>query len=370
MQGAYKKDQGPVVGRHDGDPNHFEGRRRYVNKEGKVKVGLLLPLTNNPYAKIAQDMKQSAEMAVFEKGTKDFVLVTRDTKGTPEGAKQAAQEVIDEGVGLIIGPFYSTSVTAVKPIAKRRGICVLSFSNNSTVAGDGAFVFGFSPEQEIYRVVGYATAKSKTDFAVIAPNTTYGETSIRAMQKSVQRFGGQLVHVARYDPKKDPQMVVKSISFDEVDAVLVPDGGQDLIWVLSYVSHFQNDEDEKIQLLGTRLWENPLIARDPVLRGGWYASIDLDRWKQFEGRFFTNFSRKPHRFASMSYDLVAFASYIAKSPQGIDYSKQRLTDLTGYVGINGNFRLNDDGTVERALSVFEVTPSGPEKVSPAMDSFL
>ena len=75
---------------------------------GAVKVALLLPLTgsgNTP--SVAKALKQAAELALFDFDNPSVSLVPKDTKGTPDGARAAAQSAIQDGAELIIGPLFA-----------------------------------------------------------------------------------------------------------------------------------------------------------------------------------------------------------------------------------------------------------------------
>ncbi len=61
---------------------------------------------------------------------------------------------------------------------------------------------------------------------------------------------------------------------------------------------------------------------------------------------------------------------LAKNPEGPDYSVAALTNPSGFVGLDGVFRLNRDGLVERGLAVLEVERDGPRVIDPAPQSFV
>ena len=54
-----------------------------------MRVGLLLPLSG-PAEALGRDMLDAAQMALFDVGDNDLVLLPRDTGGTPAGARLAA----------------------------------------------------------------------------------------------------------------------------------------------------------------------------------------------------------------------------------------------------------------------------------------
>ena len=95
----------------------------------QVKVGLILPLSAGGNAGVAaQSMKNAAEMALAEFNSPNIQLLVKDDAGTSGGAQQAAQQALDEGAEIIIGPLFAHSVGAVgaaRAPARRAGDRVL-----------------------------------------------------------------------------------------------------------------------------------------------------------------------------------------------------------------------------------------------------
>ncbi|HET6519937.1 MAG TPA: ABC transporter substrate-binding protein, partial [Geminicoccaceae bacterium] len=82
------------------------------------RIGLLLPLSGSAQP-LGEDMLQAAQMALFDVGENELVLLPRDTRGTPDGAAAAARAVLSDGAGLIIGPVFSESVSAVAGVVRQ-----------------------------------------------------------------------------------------------------------------------------------------------------------------------------------------------------------------------------------------------------------
>ena len=218
----------------------------------EIKVGLLVPLSG-PAAALGQDMLQAAQMALFDVGPNDVVLLPRDSRGTPDGARQAANELIAEQVEVIIGPLYSQAVQATSPIAQAAGIPVLAFSNVAAVATSDTYLLGFRPEEQVGRVVRFAlenverrpdevphydpnaapAAQSPDRFGLmadrgpvriagLAPNDPYGATALQALRRAVIAGGGELAMTAFYPADlADPSPVVRQVAdFDRRQAAL------------------------------------------------------------------------------------------------------------------------------------------------------
>ncbi|MCK9911844.1 ABC transporter substrate-binding protein, partial [Microbacteriaceae bacterium K1510] len=81
---------------------------------------------------------------------------------------------IKEGAEIIIGPLMSQAVSGVAPVAREAKVPVLSFSNNTQVAGDGVYLINFLAEQEVERIVSFAAVQGKRRFAALIPDDAFG----------------------------------------------------------------------------------------------------------------------------------------------------------------------------------------------------
>jgi ABC-type branched-subunit amino acid transport system substrate-binding protein len=106
--------------------------------KGQVKVGLILPLSAAGNAGVAaQSMKNAAEMALAEFQNPNVQLLIKDDGGSPQGAQQGTQQALEEGAEIILGPLFAAAVPATAQLARGRGVPVIAFSTDSSVAGRG-----------------------------------------------------------------------------------------------------------------------------------------------------------------------------------------------------------------------------------------
>src|SRR5277367_814411 len=118
-----------------------------VAGNGQVKVGLVLPLSASGNAAVAAlSMKNSAEMALAEFQNPNIQLLIKDDGGNPQGAQQSTQQALDEGAEIILGPLFALSVPATAQLARTRGVPVIAFSTDSSIAGRGVYLLSFLPE--------------------------------------------------------------------------------------------------------------------------------------------------------------------------------------------------------------------------------
>lgn len=337
---------------------------------GKVGVALLLPLTG-PNAALGNAMLNAAQMALFDVADNRLQLLPHDTLGTPQGAAEAAHAAVAEGDKLIIGPLLAAEVQAAKPVAQGGNVPMLAFSTATQLAGDGTYLMGFLPQLEIQRVAGFAHAKGANRFAVLAPRNAYGEVAVAALREAVTAAGATLDRIDYIDPQlKDPTPVVKRFAAGGAtfDALLLPLGGTPLRTLAPLLPYYDIDP-EKVHFLGTGLWDDPAIDSELSLEGGWYAAPPPSARADFETRYHALYHHAPPRLTTLAYDATALAAVLARGANGPDFSAAALTNPSGFVGIDGIFRLRPDGLVQRGLAVLEIHHGGSTVIDPAPTTF-
>ena len=402
-----------------------------LEQPAEVRAGLLLPLTG-PAAELAQDMLDAAQMALFDVGANDLVLLPRDTGGTPGGAREAAEQVIAEGAEVILGPLFNQAVSAVSSVAAAADVRVLAFSNVASAAAPGTFLLGFRPEEQVERAVRYAVANVERQteqpayqapgvvaaperfdlgavrIAGLAPDDPYGVTAIQALRNAVLEAGGELGQTLLYPPDlADPSAVVRQIAAYErrtaalererarleaqddeesrralqrletldtlgpppFDAILIADGGDRLRSVASLLTFFDVDP-AVVRFLGTMRWQDdPRVLQEAALQGGWFAASAPESLAAFEQRFAAIYGREPQQLAALAYDATALAVIVARDMRDRSFTPLTLTNPEGFAGATGLFRLRPDGLAEHGLAILEVASGQARMIDPPPPRF-
>ena len=339
---------------------------------GQIRVGLILPLSAQGNAGVAaQSMKNAAELALNEFKDPNIQLLVKDDAGTPQGAQLAAQQAIDEGAELIIGPLFAQSVSAVGAVARGRNIPVIAFSTDASVASRGVYLLSFLPESDVRRIIDFAASKGKRSYAAMLPDNAYGGVVEAAFQQEVARRGGRVAALEKYsnDPARIAEAARRVASAGgTIDSVFIADGADAVPQVVQALNA-AGVNTKRVQMLGTGLWDDPRIFSTPSLEGGWYAAPESAGFRSFAGRYRARYGNDPVRTATLSYDAVALVAALVKTQGQQRFSEQILTNTSGFAGIDGIFRFRTDGTSERGLSVLQVAPGGGRVVGPAPKSF-
>ena len=340
-----------------------------------TKIGLLLPLSGQQAA-LGRTLLQAAEMGLFEVGDDNFTLLVEDT-ATAAGAETAARKLLAEGAQILLGPVFSTDTRKIAPIATGANVPVLAFTNDRSAAQPGVYVMGVTPQDEVERVLQYAGSQGLQRFSILAPTSPYGDIVTQAFRNSVQNAHGIPAEMERYDPNSpDYTQVVERIATgyqnNPFDALMLPEGGARLRQIAPLLPAFQIGP-QTVRTLGTGLWANdPTLAQETGLAGALYAATDPSKWRPFADRYAGIYGQAPDQRAGLVYDAITLIVALGKAPSGysgLDYSEAALTNVSGFNGVTGVFRLNADGTVERRLAIIEVAPGGATVREPAPGTF-
>ena len=383
-------------------------RERRPNENIIKKIGVLLPLSQNSGGK-GKAFLDAIQLALFEAADDDIELIIIDTKGDPENAAQAAGSLIKEEVKLILGPLFSGSTEAIAPLTKAAQIPVISFSNNTKVAGDGVYVFGFLPGQQITRILEYSLTRGYRRIGILVPANDFGKLSLSVARNLSDKIDVQLVselffdanssdfssavrEFAEYDSRNHKLKLQKKQlkrQSDEIantalnrlsgldtlgdpsfDAVLLPSGGAELR-IIAPLLAFYDVDPSRIRLLGSTLWDNDKnLSLEPALIGGWYAAPSPELRKAYEVKFERIFGYSAPRLSSLAYDAMLLAVKLTFGKLGTNNSSTLITDPKGFLGVDGIVRFLKNGTNERGLAILEVGPDGVKVIDEAPKLFV
>ena len=336
---------------------------------GQVKVGLILPLSAAGNAGVAaQSMKNAAEMALAEFQNPNVQLLIKDDGGSPQGASQGTQQALAEGAEIILGPLFAVSVPSTAQLTRPRGVSVIAFSTDSSVAGRGVYLLSFLPESDVNRIIDYAAGTGKRSFAALLPDNAYGNVVEAAFKQAVARKGGRIVAFEKYGADRSAAARTVAQSLGQADALLLADDGESVVATADALTAAGSNL-RNIQLLGTGLWDNPRVFASPALQGGLYAAPDPAGFRSFAGRYRTKFGGDPVRTATLAYDAVALVAALSRTQGAQRFAAETLTNPSGFAGIDGLFRFRADGTNERGLAVMKVAQGGGTPVAGSPKSF-
>ena len=331
--------------------------------ENLHRVALLVPLSGQN-GEVGQSIANATTMAILDTEASNLRITTYDTA---EGPQAAARQAIADGSKLIIGPLLGSNVVSVRAEAAPANVPIISFSNDATVAGPGVFVMGHIPEQSIARSVKYARDNGADSFAILAPDGDYGVRADAALRSALSEYGGNLVASENYT-RSNTSVVSAAGRLKQrggFDTILIADGGANSIRGAEAV------KSAGLRILGTERWSgDSALLRSSALRGALFSAVSDARYAGFVRSYQERFGGQPYRVATLGYDAVLLTLRAAREWRfGRPFPTDVLFQSGGFDGIDGPFRFQRNGVIQRSMEVRRVTNGDVEVVSAAPKGF-
>jgi branched-chain amino acid transport system substrate-binding protein len=335
--------------------------------DGMHRVALLLPMTG-PDGDVGLSIANATALALSDTKANNIQLSTYDTT---LGVAAATTRAVADGNKLILGPLRGDQVIEVANVARPKNIPILSFSNDTGVAGRNVFLLGHLPNQSVDRAVRYAKAQGLTRFGAIVPRNTYGQRASASLALSVRAVGAVLVGVQETDGSAaSVDAATKRLAaLGAIDAVLVADSGRASLGI---VPALRRNGLRSAKVIGTDLWNiDGSLASNSMMYGAWFASVSDNLYNQYAGKYRARFGRAPLRLSSLGYDSILLVARIARGGwrPGTAFPVSQLTDPQGFIGVDGAFRFMSNGLTERMLEVQEIQAGKFVTIDAAPTSF-
>ncbi|MAB11440.1 MAG: penicillin-binding protein activator [Hyphomonas sp.] len=341
------------------------------------RAAVLLPFSH-PNAQVraeAESMLAGIELALFQYAGDDFLIIPKDTAGKTSVTEARMDEAVQEKANVVLGPLFGANVKAITERAQDKNIPVIAFSNDRSAAGGGAYLASISPEEEVRRMVQYAAGQGIYSFVFLGPQTAYGRQIETALRTEAFNVGGTVLTSAFYMPETGPTEAARSVSGilkSEIAtrprnkvAVMIPERGVKLLSIAPLLPYNGVDMTH-VTLMGTSLWSDESVWREPTLDGAVYPAPDPENLTTFREAYRRIYGKSPTDLAAVAYDAAAVAVSLA----GEDNLKYNgVTNPDGFFGVNGLFRFRLDGTSERGLAVMQIRPTGAELIEKGASQF-
>ncbi|MGZ3694480.1 MAG: penicillin-binding protein activator [Bdellovibrionota bacterium] len=385
-----------------------------LSKVNPKAIGVLLPLSGK-FGKFGRLCLNAILMAhgVYEEmpervDANGLHLIIRDSGETPESATEKFEELVkDQGVVAVIGPLLSKQFPALARKAQEFGVPLVSLSQRIEVGAMGSYIFpvALSPNQQIETIVSHAIGKEGFKrFAILAPSDSFGEEYVNLFWDAVEKAGGKIVGVERYEPKStdfreevrrllgQEYLGARKIEMEDLerrkeryaatlkvkgklrqrflkeydakpvvdfDALFIPD---DPATVGQIAPAFAVEDVANLPLLGINTWNTPDIVQRAgrylqraLFVDGYFANTQNEKSIQFIQDYTRFFKSVPGTIEVQAFDaatilIEALKGHTLASRAAL---RDQLLSKDKFSGISGDYRFTENG-VQRGAHLLTV----------------
>ncbi len=366
-------------------------------------IGLVLPLSGKR-AVVGYKTLRGVQLGLGIYGhlPSNFKLAVIDSEMNPDIARKAISRlVLEDSVIAIIGGVESKTAGAEAAKAQELGVPFIALSQKPgiTEIGNSIFRNSLTGAMLVQRLVEAAmTDLHMSRFAIMFPNDAYGVEYANLFWDQVRANGGTITAAQPYNSKDTDfapyiqrlagtfysedrneefkqrmklweEKTQKKVRNAEVptyekllppiidfDAIFIPDTAQALSAIASYLPYYDVDN---IYLLGTNIWNNPLLLTKPELKKTLERTLFVDSFlttdKSFQNsEFFSSyrhvFNEDPGIFEVQAYDSALILRQLLQS--GADSRGAitlRLQNLKNFPGALGPLSISQNREIHRPV---------------------
>jgi branched-chain amino acid transport system substrate-binding protein len=331
-------------------------------------VGCLIPLSGEN-ADFGRQVKNGLEMAASQSGT---VVIIKDCGSTAETAAAAVAELANNPQVLaLIGFFPIATADAAADAAQQQEIPLLALTQKKDITLARNFVFRDFLTQHLMLqgLLNYtANTMGWQRYAVLYPNSKYGQSLSRTFNEEIDRQAAKLVAQASYsEGGKDLAQAVQTLvqvnsgqdNEPSLDAVFVPD---DANVVAAIAKEIAATPLAHVHLLGTNILQTPATLQyADVLQGilfpdGFFAADADPAVKAFTADYRQRYRQAPSYLAAQGYSSMRLLAEAQKDFTGL--SRKEFAETLSHLNQPAGFSLfkgfNADREAETATKIITI----------------
>ncbi|MDG5816038.1 penicillin-binding protein activator [Chitinispirillales bacterium ANBcel5] len=365
--------------------------------EGEILMGMLAPLTGED-SDIGDQISKGVQLAIDQHNNRSrqkIRLLPYDTKGNMVETAHRSRDILRDQVPVVIGPVLSYNATVSASMFMDKDVVMLTpTASDDGIAGLGDNIFQMNITVGMLgrEIARYAVENLNiNEFAIIAPNNTYGAVISDHFKSELNRLGATVVHEEFFDvgihdftphimelrktliKRKLQEKARHQGNLTEITSVSRADSVKYADSTLSIGGLFMPVESEDVvmlapqavfhrlrtQMLGSSGWHSERTIKDgrryvndAIITTPFPINREDSGWQEFENSYRGKYNSEPGRLAALGYDAALIVSKIVEESGGdVQRIKRSLANVNRYQGLSGviTFDKNSGANLEAAV---------------------
>ena len=325
--------------------------------DGEIPIGLAVELTG-PYAEpYGIPMQRGLELAreeISALGAGSFTFITVDTQSTEEGTITSVQQLVDQGVPVILGVSISDYLEDAFPIAQENG--VVAFSPISAAAGlssIGDYVFRAGLATNVLNPSGVMRTQEELGYTKVATiydaMDPYATSSNAEITKALMANGVEILTEETFETgETDFSTQLTNIMGMEPDALFVSGLAVELPQII--VQAHEAGLSDSIRLIipdlsMAEIQKAGAAAEGVITFTAWFPQTDTPGNQAFIQNYRAKYGEEPSPWAAQSYAALYILANAVANAQSTDAAAIRdaLAQTMDFPTILGDFSFDPNG---------------------------
>ena len=353
-----------------------------IKANEKIKIGLLIPLTGEN-SEIGESIINSVGLAINKINNSSIEIIPKDTGSNSDMALDAAIELSNLGVKIIIGPVFNESLAYLNKVNEITFLALTNKNNNFSKNIINAGINATSQLRAIDRFIKLEKIK-KTIF--LTPDMDFKNEIEVAISRSKIKVKKNYVY--NTDPTKLTEQIEKITRYqirkqnlqDEITRLEKSDESnkellierlkkRDTLGNVNFDSVVISDFDESLKSVTTSLlytdvspkekyfitlnqWFDESLLKETSSQPLYFPSVNKNNYEEFSSEYYEKYNLYPNQLSFLSYDLVGLVYYLILQNDNI-VNQTMFAKKTLFKGKVGIFEIQDN-KINHILNFYKV----------------
>ncbi len=345
-----------------------------INKiNDDINVLVLLPFSNK-YRSIGEKIRKAIDLAILQSKNNSIKFVYFNT-GNDFNFDDIQSIIQKLNPRVVIGPLLRENLIKIKPLVNKFKIPVFSFTNDSSLSEKGIWVLGFSPYDQINKIIEYAIKCKKEKIGFISIDNNYGRKIYDIVENSEMISSIKHKIFINNQIFKNKESLKKTISYflnydetnnkdllsnDEYDFIILI-GNRNFILGLAPILTFYDVDLLKTELFTTSVLNDKTLLNEHSLINAKFPLISEINISEFNKLWNLMWPQ------SQTDQLTRLGYYISKISiwavsQNINFENQIDQGKNKFSILGNKFIFKNNGKVLRPVNIYKIEKDGSIKV--------
>ena len=356
----------------------------------KIKIGLLVPLTGEN-SEIGESIIKSVRLAINKINNPSIEIIPKDTESKPKITLEAAKELANLGVKIIIGPVFNESLIY---LGKLNEITFLALTNRNNNYSKNIINVGINATSQLNAINKFVKLNKIEKIIFLTPDMSFKNEIEEAILNSKIKILEN--HIYDTDPTKLTKQIEKITHYEvrkqnlEDEIVRLEKSNQsnkerlierlkkkDTLGRVNFDSVIIADFDESLKSVTTSLlytdvspkqkyfitlnqWFDESLLKETSSQPLYFPSANKNNYDEFSSEYYEKYNQYPNQLSFLSYDLVGLVYYLILQNNSI-IDQNMFSKNTLFKGKVGIFEIKNN-KVNHILNFYKVEDKKFKKV--------
>ena len=356
----------------------------------KIRIGLLVPLTGKDSA-IGQSIIKSTRLAINKINNPSIEIVSKDTQSNPQSTFEAAKELEELGIKIIIGPVFNKNQANLD---KLKEITFISLTNKRGNKSKNIINAGINATSQLNTIKKFLELNKIQKTIFLTPDVDYKDeikkaisiskikiiknyiydtdpTKLTQQIEKITRYGirkqnleDEILRLEKSDQNKKELLIERLKKRDTLgsvkfDSIIIADFNESLKSVTTSLL-YTDISPKKKYFITLNQWFDESLLVEASAQPLYFPSINKKNYEDFSVEYFEKFNQYPNQLSFLSFDLVGLIYYLIIQNDSI-VNEDIFTKKNLFKGKVGIFEIKDN-KINHILNFYKVEDNEFKKI--------